>query len=66
MTMGVRKLVSAHGVSWPMVALPNYDDNGPHRFSLVMAVEEGRVWGGMKRGGGGVMMKLLVFLELCY
>ena len=42
--MGIRKL-GAHGVSWPMVAmvtmvamvaLPNYDDNGRHRFSHVI------------------------------
>ena len=44
--MGIRKL-SAHGVRWPMVALPNYDDNGLHRFSQVMT------WGGGGREGMG-------------
>ena len=29
-------------VRWSMVALPNYDDNGLHRFSHVMAVGLGK------------------------
>ena len=46
----IRKQPSAHGVSWrgmvALVALPNYDDNGRHRFSLVMAMEERLYEGG--------------------
>ena len=48
----IGKQPSAHdGVSWPMVALPNYDDNGQHRLSHVMAVEEG---GGVQNLKAGI------------